>query len=407
MRTGEVLGCWVLRVLRVLVPLVLVLVLLPPVPVSAQAPFDAELARLKSGRTYSSAVPRGALKKRHGMFNYWLVIPAAYDPAKRYQVRFQLHGGVMREDATLRGDGSVRLAGAEQIYIMPAGWKDAPWWSDQQVAALHAILDDVKRDYNVDENHVVLSGVSDGGTGAYFIAMRDTTPYASFLPLNGHVLVLRSPELGVSGGLFLNNLRNKPLFIVNGGKDPLYPVDAVEPALVHMNAGGVPIVYRPQPQAGHDTSWWPTLKDDFENFVRTHPRVPLPDRLAWEVSETRMWNRAHWLVIDKLGATAGDAKDLADLNLSEGVPVFRNGRSGRVELTRTGNTVTVATRNVKEFTLLLSPDQFDFEKSIKVMVNGRVAFNGHVEKSVATLTKWASRDNDRTMLFAAELKIQP
>ena len=87
--------------------------------------------------------------------------------------------------------------------------------------------------------------------------------------------------------------------------------------------------------------------------------------------------------------------------------MFRNGRSGRVELTRTGNTVTVATRNVKEFTLLLSPDQFDFEKSIKVMVNGRVAFNGHVEKSVATLTKWASRDNDRTMLFAAELKIQP
>src|SRR5436190_23910374 len=155
------------------------------------------------------------------------------------------------------------------------------------------------------------------------------------------------------------------------------------------------------------TSWWPTLKDDFENFVRTHPRVPLPDRLAWEVSETRMWNRAHWLVIDKLGATAGDAKDIADLNLSEAVPVFRNGRSGRVELTRTGNTVTVATRNVKEFTLLLSPDQFDFEKSIKVMVNGRVAFNGHVEKSVATLTKWASRDNDRTMLFAAELKIQP
>jgi hypothetical protein len=377
------------------------------VAVSAQAPFDAEYARLKQGRVYSSDVPKGALKKRHGTFNYWLVIPATYDPAKRYQVRFQLHGGVMREDATLRGDGSVRLAGAEQIYIMPAGWKDAPWWSDQQVAAMHAMLEDVKRDYNVDENLVVVSGVSDGGTGAYFVAMRDTTPYASFLPLNGYVLVLRSPELAISGGLFLNNLRNKPLYIVNGGKDPLYPVDAVEPSLVHMNAGGVPMVYRPQPQAGHDTSWWPALKDDFENFVRTHPRVPLPDRLAWEVSETRMWNRAHWLLIDKLGTTSGDAKDFADLNLSQGVPVFRNGRSGRVELTRTGNTVTAMSRNVKEFTLLLSPDQFDFDKNIKVTINGRVAFDGRVDKSVATLTKWAARDNDRTMLFAAELKIQP
>ena len=65
------------------------------------------------------------------------------------------------------------------------------------------------------------------------------------------------------------------------------------------------MVYRPQPEAGHDTSWWPALKDDFESFVRTHPRAPLPDTLTWEVSETRTWNRAHWLIIDKLGADAG------------------------------------------------------------------------------------------------------
>ena len=132
----------------------------------------------------------------------------------------------------------------------------------------------MKRDYNVDENRVVVSGVSDGGTGAFFIAMRDTTPYASFLPLNGYVLVLRSPELAIRGDLFLNNLRNKPLYIVNGGKDPLYPIDAVEPSIVHLDKGGVPIVYRPQVEAGHDTSWWPALKDDFEEFVRTAPARP-------------------------------------------------------------------------------------------------------------------------------------
>ena len=62
---------------------------------------------------------------------------------------------------------------------------------------------------------------------------------------------------------------------------------------------------------------------------------------------------------------------------------------------------------VREFTLLLSPDRFDFARNVKVIVNGRVAFDGRVEKSVATLAKWAARDNDRTMLFAAELKILP
>jgi hypothetical protein len=369
--------------------------------------FDQAYAQLKQGRTYAKDVPKGTLKRRHGMFNYWLTVPDTYDPARKYQVRFQLHGGVMRPESTLRGDGVVRLAGAEQIYISPAGWSEAPWWSDQQVASLRTILEDVKREYNVDENRVVVSGVSDGGTGAYYVAMRDTTPYASFLPLNGYVLVLRSPELQLTTSLYLNNLRNKPLYVVNGGKDPLYPMETVEPSLVHLNAGGVPMVYRPQPEAGHDTSWWPAVKDDFETFVRTHPRVPLPDKLTWEVSETRTWNRAHWLIVDKLGATPEDAKDLDDLNRSGGQEVFHNGRSGRVDLVRAGNTVTARTRGIKEFTLLLSPDQFDFDKNVKVVVNGRVAFDGRVEKSLDTLKKWAARDNDRTMLFGAELKITP
>ena len=43
-----------------------------------------------------------------------------------------------------------------------------------------------------------VAGVSDGGTGAYYVAMRDTTPYASFLPLNGFIMVLPSVVRGGS-----------------------------------------------------------------------------------------------------------------------------------------------------------------------------------------------------------------
>ena len=373
-------------------------------PVRTQPAFDAEYARLKQGPTYAKDVKTGAIKRRQGNYPYWLVVPAAYDPAKRYQVRFQLHGGVMRDDGSLRGDGTVRLAGAEQIYIMPAGWNEAPWWSDAQVGSLHAILNAVKRDYNVDENRVVVSGVSDGGTGAFYIAMRDTTPYAAFLPLNGYVLVLRNPALEIRASLFLNNLRNKPLYLVNGGKDPLYPIDAVEPSIAFMDSVGVPIVYRPRVEAGHDTSWWPDLKDDFERFVATHPRTPLPDKLTWETSDTRGWNRAHWLVIDALGTASGEG-EMDDPNSTGGQRIFPNGKSGRVDLVRTGNTVVATTRGVKEFTLLLSPDQFDFSRNVVVRVNGRVAFDGRVERSVETLRKWAARDNDRTMLYGAEVPI--
>ncbi len=57
------------------------------------------------------------------------------------------------------------------------------------------------------------------------------------------------------------------------------------------------------------------------------------------------------------------------------------------------------------FTLLLSPDKFDFSKPIQVVANGREVFNGKVERSVETLLNWAALDNDRTMLYAAELQI--
>src|SRR4029450_13986554 len=123
------------------------------------------------------------------------------------------------------------------------------------------ILDLVKQAYNVDENRVVLSGVSDGGTAAYYTAMRDTTPFASFLPLNGFIRVLDNETADADGDLFPNNLRNKPLFVVNGGRDPMYPTSVVDPVITRLQKAGVDVTYRPQPGAGHDTSWWPEVKD--------------------------------------------------------------------------------------------------------------------------------------------------
>ena len=84
----------------------------------------------------------------------------------------------------------------------------------------------------------------------------------------------------------------------------------------------------------------------------------------------------------------------------------RQRESGRVDLTRTGNRVDAKSRGVAAFTLLLSPDQFDLNRALTVVVNGRTLFDGIVQLDIRTLLKWAARDNDRTMLFAAELAIE-
>jgi hypothetical protein len=280
--------------------------------------FDDATGRLKRGRTYSAAVPRGVVrlirKTADADFPFTVDVPASYDPARRYQVRIHLHGGVMRPEPAARADGSIgSLAGSEQIYVLPAAWRDEPWWSETQILNLKAILETVKRIYNVDENRVVVSGVSDGGTGAYYVAMRDTTPYASFLPLNGFLMILAQGSTGIAEPLFPNNLLNKPFFIVNGGRDRLYPTSIVEPYVLHLQRAGVPVTYLPQPEGEHNTAWWPDVRDPFEAFVHDHPRDPHPAKLTWQVPAP---GRAHWLVIDALappaaGATLPDVNDYA------------------------------------------------------------------------------------------------
>jgi hypothetical protein len=79
--------------------------------------------------------------------------------------------------------------------------------------------------------------------------------------------------------------------------------------------------------------------------------------------------------------------------------------SGRVQVERTGNSVAVRTRGVRKYTLLLSPDRFDFSQPIRVVTNGALSFEGRVTPAVETLLKWAARDNDRTMLFGHELTV--
>jgi len=378
--------------------------------------FDEALRRLKLGRTYTPEID-GVVQMSNrtsdgAEHNFAVTVPVGYDPSRRYQVRFQLHGGVGgREDNKPRGNGQIgNMAGADgQFYVIPYAWNDAPWWSDDQALNLHAIVDTLKRKYNIDENRVVVSGVSDGGTGAYYIAMRDTTPYASFLPLNGYIMVLANGDID-DGLNFPNNLRDKPLFVINGGKDRLYPISIVEPYTRHLMKNGVEIAYFPQPEGQHNTAWWPEIKDPFEKFVADHPRDPSPDKLTWEAADAAH-NRAHWLVIDSFGAISGEPKALTDANLftdSLGTdPLFGRPKvPGRVDLVRSGNAVQATTNGVTAFTLLLSPDKFDLTQPVKVTANGREVFNARVQPSVDTLVKWAARDNDRTMLYAAEIKIK-
>jgi hypothetical protein len=167
-----------------------------------------------------------------------------------------------------------------------------------------------------------------------------------------------------------------------------------------FNAANVTYEFHPQP-GGHDTSWWPYEAENIERFVGEHVRDPHPESLVWGTESADLYPRVHWITIDEVGEIRGDMG-----RVTLGAWAASLG-SGMVWATRSDNTVNVLAYRVRSFRVLVSPDAFDLTRPIRIEVNGSVEFEGVVTPNVETLIEWAGRDLDRTMLYAAEVMIEP
>ena len=346
---------------------------------------------LKQGPEYSTDVPVGQQERVRisddgTRFPYVVLIPEGYDPSFRYPVEFILHGGVSRPEWKPGGGwwrrGFDSLKREDRIVVVPASWNEAFWWHENQAENLPLILNTLKGSYNIDEDRVTLSGISDGGTGAYFFAFKQPTPWAAFLPYIGHPGVLRNPQ---SGGykLYFENLMSKPLYIVNGENDRLYPASSVAPFIDILVDAGIEHIWKVIPEGGHNTNWLPEETPLIEQFKRDNPRDALPDEAKWVADRTDKFNRNLWIRVDELSQSPG-----------------------LLEVERAGNEIEVNAKGISRFTLLLSPDEIDFSQQISVNVNGRNIHDELVVQDADTLLFWASEDKDRSMLFTAELNLQ-
>ena len=347
---------------------------------------------LKTGPTYRSDVPTGQQESIRiaadgTRFPFIFLVPDDYDPTHRYPVEFMLHGGVSRPEWEPGGGwwrrGFDSLKQPDRIVVVPASWVDAFWWHENQAENLPAILNTLKASYNIDEDRVTLTGVSDGGTGAYFFAFKQPTPWAAFLPYIGHPGVLRNQQSGGGYRLYFENLMSKPLYIVNGENDRLYPASSVAPFIEILAEEGVDHIWKVIPEGGHNTNWLPDEAPMIEQFKQDNPRNALPERVQWVADRTDKFNRNLWIQIDSMSQTPG-----------------------LLEVNRNGNEFRVLARGVSEFTLLLNPEEVNFSQAIQVYVNSGNIFDEIVAQDKQTLLHWASKDLDRSMLFTAELKLR-
>ncbi len=278
-------------------------------------------ALLAEGRAYRKDVTTAWLERTQRCSDgkdrpYLLYVPADYDPARRYRLVVELHGGVSRpalpsvEDL----DGVKQLRGdhAEQhgyLLAIPAGEKKAEWWTDVGASNVLGIVAATKRELNVDENLVFATGFSDGGSGSYYLALTHPTPFAGFEPLNGHVGVAAAGGLEVH----LRGLRNKPIYAVNTDQDGLYPSAALKPVAEAIKVLGAPFVWREIAGFGHDPSYLATEREPIWAWEQKVSRTPHPTTIVWEGTASAP-SRVHGLGRVTVAAHLGGEAAFPDVN---------------------------------------------------------------------------------------------
>ncbi|MFC3032559.1 alpha/beta hydrolase-fold protein [Pseudoalteromonas fenneropenaei] len=338
--------------------------------------------------------------KQNVRFRYSIRLPHDYQPSKTYPLLVFLHGGIDRPAWQNSQQWWIDLPNefADQAIILyPSAWRDKPWWHFAQLENIRELLKLVKQSYAVDTNKIYLSGISDGGSGSYYLASHLADQFAAVGPFIGSPTVLAAPRNQMQGNVFELNLANLPWLIINGEQDKLYPAEQVGKFIDYLQQFGDGFEFAAVP-GGHSLH---TVRENWQQmaeFLKSQQRPPLSQDVKLQVESNSLYNRHSWLIVNFSGAT-----HLA--NIPNGLK-RDSAPSVIVYAKQTDNHVTLQASQATEVILLLSPSLFDFTKPITVTENGKTLFSKQLEPSKATLLKWAKSDLDPNRLYAAELEIQ-
>ena len=131
---------------------------------------------------------------------YAVYIPPDYDPSRRYPLYVALHGGSSNGNLFLGvvlGNNMDWETYSQHLYdeytprwspdwivVAPTGFGQMMWrWMGERDVL--DVIDDVRRHYSVDDNRVVLGGLSNGGVGSYAIGARHAWRFAAVHAMAG------------------------------------------------------------------------------------------------------------------------------------------------------------------------------------------------------------------------------
>jgi phospholipase/carboxylesterase len=228
---------------------------------------DVLTARLRAAAFRDDDVRVGVLhaaNDRDTRGGFSLYVPEPWDGRTPMPLVVALHGG--------HGHGRdflwswLREARGRGVLLTAPTSRDRTWSmigeDDVDAGALRTLVETVAGRYPVNRARVLLTGMSDGATYTLLCGLRDGMPFTHLAPMCG----VLHPLLVAGHGIAL--ARDRPIYLVHGALDWMFPVDTARMAREVLVAAGARLVYR-----------------ELEDLSHAYPRDENPRVLDWLLSD--------------------------------------------------------------------------------------------------------------------------
>jgi hypothetical protein len=323
-----------------------------------------------------------------------LSIPPTYQPTKGYGLVLCLHGAGFTGEAYLER-WQARL-GEDYVLACPTTPMGA-WFTRGAEELVLATIRSVQRRYHIDPDRIFLTGMSNGGIGAWVIGMHHAPLFAGIAPMASGLDRALMP--------FLTNLRSTPAYIIHGAKDQVMPVELSRTITEELTRLGYPYVYREHdrehPMAGGH--YFPREElPELVTWLNVQRRNPLPTSIT-VVREASHFQPFGWVRIDSTDSIAAFSDDL----VSKRDDKIQRREYAKLDASIVApNRIEVRTEKVQRYSLFLNEQLIDSSKPLVVLTNGQVSFEGLVTPSLETLLRQARLRQDSRQLFPIHLAIQ-
>lgn len=280
------------------------------------------------------------------------------------------------------------------LYFIPrmADDNDGRWWYHYCQAIHDRAIRRAILFRGADPNRVYVMGISEGGYAAFRLGAHMADRWAGSCAMAAAEPMSTSPP---------ENFRNLPLRCAIGERDTLFDriglarrffarieelrkADGATNAYVH--------VFDEQAGRGHGVDYKAAPE-----WIARHVRHPWPTRVVWTVQPLHkvIRRQMYWLALDRvpektpLYLAASVAQNVVTLGAEQ------KGADGQ-RVPATGADLRV----------YLNDTLADLDQPVKVVVNGRTAFEGKVTRRVATLARSLHERGDRYFMFPAEILIK-